>query len=148
LRPLLRRAGDVDGRRRLLERVVPRHPRRAFGAAEGRRLLGGPDLQPLRDGDGVPDPPGAQQLPADLAEMTASHRSTQVRRATQARRASEGRLNAPVGVTPPSLARRACMEPAAQLLAAFLLCAAPTLASTAEPAFVAHRADGTDVRGA
>ena len=38
-----------------------------------RRLLGRPDLPPLRHGDGLHHPPGAQQLPAHPAEVTTTH---------------------------------------------------------------------------
>ena len=77
LRPLLRHAGDVGGGRRLLEGMVPVHPRRAGRPPVQRRLLGGRHLQPLRHGHGLHHPPGPQQLPAHPATM---RRFTDIRR--------------------------------------------------------------------
>src|SRR5262249_9669552 len=68
---LLRRPGDVDSGRHVLVGVVSGDPRRVAGAAESRRLVDGPDLQPLRHRDGVHHLAGAQQLLADLAEVAA-----------------------------------------------------------------------------
>src|SRR5206468_9604028 len=78
LRPLLRGAGDVDPRRPLLGRVVSRHPRRAAQPPRPQRpgrLVARPPHLPalpaLFDGHGLHHPAGAEQLPADLAEVAA-----------------------------------------------------------------------------
>ena len=70
LRPLLRHAGDVGGRRRLLEGLVSVHPRRAGRPSVQRRLLGGRHLHSLRHGHGLHHPSGPQQLPAHPATMS------------------------------------------------------------------------------
>ena len=71
LRPLLRRPGDVDPRRRRLERVVSRHPRRADPPSAGDDgLLARQHLQRVRHGDGPDHPSDAQQLPADLPTLS------------------------------------------------------------------------------
>jgi len=54
--PLLRRSGDVDRRRHLLERVVPGHPRRVAQPSERGRLLGRRHRHPLRHRDGLHHP--------------------------------------------------------------------------------------------
>ncbi len=78
LRPLLRRAGHVARRRRLVEEVVSRHPRGADGCRleappAGRRLVGGRHgLRGVRHRHGLHHPADAEQLPADLSALTAA----------------------------------------------------------------------------
>ena len=57
LRPLLRRAGHVDPRRRRVERVVSGHPQRAGPAPVRSRLLDRQHLQRVRHGHGADHPP-------------------------------------------------------------------------------------------
>ncbi len=70
LRPLLRRADHVHGRRRLLAQVV-RHRPRGTGQAPGSagRQLAGPGRPGLRDRHGPDHSPDAQPLSADFSEM-------------------------------------------------------------------------------
>ncbi len=74
LRPLLRRAGHVARRRRVLGPVVSGHPRRAGRPAAGRRLLDGLDLPGVRHRDGLHHPADAEQLPADLPAIGGERR--------------------------------------------------------------------------
>ena len=71
LRPLLRGPGDVDGRRGVLDPVVPGHPGRAAGEgpAGERDLDRRHQRGRLRHRHEPHHPATAEQLPADLAEV-------------------------------------------------------------------------------
>ena len=145
LRPLLRGPGDVDPRRRRLEHLVSRDPRRAGPPPDAPGLLAGQHLPRVRHGDGPDHPPDAEQRPADLPDgETTQDRSDAPIPAARDRPPSEANAPDDRDSRPPRRRPMAWLGPAFCLL---LAGADGPGAVPSDPAFTALKTDGTTVSG-